>query len=492
MQNTTKTTADRGFRGLWQSHRRWFPGMAVGALALRLFFVLRFPTVTPDGIVYADLAKNWLLHGVYGMSGTGPSPSLIRMPGYPAFLAVLFAVFGADHYNAIRFAQVLIDLGTCLVTADLARRVVANSLPVASSQRVARWAFALTALCPFLANYTAVPLTETPAIFLAVLALDLAVAALQREPAAGASLRVWAACGLAIAAGIYLRPDGGAVLIAVGGYLLYRLGCKPERSRTLWAGVVLGVFALGPLAPWAIRNWREFHRFEPLAPTHSGEPGEYYAIGFDHWTHTWLVDYASVEDISFRMDGTEIDLATVPNRAFDNDAERNRTAQLFEVYNQDVTMTPQLDAQFEQLARKRIQRKPLRYYLELPCLRVVDLWFRPRTEMLPVDSHWWRFREDPEDFSWSLLLAGINLGFVALAVLGTLGWRKIHYAAMLGGFVVVRTVIVTVLTYPEPRYVLQCYPVVMVFAALALVVFRSGGPSANESSGQPAQESARK
>jgi hypothetical protein len=137
-------------------------------------------------------------------------------------------------------------------------------------------------------------------------------------------------------------------------------------------------------------------------------------------------------------------------------------------------MTPQLDAQFAQLARQRIQRKPLRYYLELPVLRILDLWFRPRTEMLPLDSHWWRFREDPGDFSWSLLLAAINLVLVALAALGALGWRKIRYAAMLSGFLVVRTVVVTMITYPEPRYVLQCYPVVIVFAALGLVIETGG------------------
>lgn len=459
-------TADRGFEGLLRSHRTWFLTVTVAALALRLFFVLRFPNVTPDGIIYADLAKNWMLHGVYGMSGTGASPTMIRMPGYPAFLIALFAVFGIDHYNAIRFAQALIDVGACFVVADLARRLVANSLPPESVQRGARWAFALTALCPFLANYTAVPLTETPAVFLAALALDLAVAALQREEAGSASLRLWAACGLAIAAGIYLRPDGGVVLIAIGGYQLYRLAWKPERRRTLWAGVMLGIFALAPLAPWTIRNWRDFHRFQPLAPTHAGEPGEYYAIGFDHWMHTWLADYASLDDIGFNMDGTEIEIATVPNRAFDDEAERSTTTQLFEIYNQDVTMTPQLDAQFEQLARQRIQRKPLRYYVELPVLRVLDLWFRPRTEELPIDSHWWRFREDPRDFAWSVFLAAINFVYVGLAVLGMVRWREIRYAGMLAGFVVIRTIIVTVITYPEPRYVLQCYPVVIVLAAV--------------------------
>ena len=81
--------------------------------------------------------------------------------------------------------------------------------------------------------------------------------------------------------------------------------------------------------------------------------------------------------------------------------------------------------------------------------------------------------------------------FVVLAGVGALGCRKIDYAGMLGGFAVVRTVIVTALTYPEPRYVLQCYPVVVVFAALGLV-YRSAGRLVTESVSQPAQESVRK
>jgi hypothetical protein len=44
----------------------------------------------------------------------------------------------------------------------------------------------------------------------------------------------------------------------------------------------------------------------------------------------------------------------------------------------------------------------------------------------------------------------------------------------LSGFLVVRTVVVTMITYPEPRYVLQCYPVVIVFAALGLVIETGG------------------
>ena len=51
--------------------------------------------------------------------------------------------------------------------ADLARRI--------ASERAAKVAFLLAALCPFLANYSAAVLTETLEIFFTALALDLAM-----------------------------------------------------------------------------------------------------------------------------------------------------------------------------------------------------------------------------------------------------------------------------------------------------------------------------
>jgi hypothetical protein len=469
MQNSTKTAADRGLRWWLRSHRRWFFWLTGAAFALRLLFVIRFPNLTPDGVIYGDIAKNWLLHGVYGLSETsGPVGTYIRMPGYPAFLAGLWAVFGVEHYNAARFAQVFIDVGTCFIIADLARRATAGAVRF-SSRQAAKWAFALAALCPFLANYTAVPLTETLAIFFAAMALDFAVAALAWQQSTGEiSTGNWAGCGLAIAAGIYLRPDGGIVLIAVGGFLLLRLAWNPQRRPALLAGVVLAICSLLPLAPWTARNWRGFHQFMPLAPTHANAPGEYYAFGFDRWMRTWLADYASLEDIGFKMDGEALDINTLPDRAFDNAGERSATQEVFDRYNQTVTMTPELDAQFEQLARQRIRRRPFRYYLALPVVRILDLWLRPRTEMLPLDTHWWKFRDDPHDFAWSVLLGAINGMYVGLALLGVAGvWREIRYAGMLAGFVVLRTAVMTALAYPEPRYVLECFPVVIVLAAAA-------------------------
>ena len=55
---------------LIREHRSLFLGTALAGLALRLFFFVYFPTVTDDSRIYADLASNWLQHGIYGQTQT--------------------------------------------------------------------------------------------------------------------------------------------------------------------------------------------------------------------------------------------------------------------------------------------------------------------------------------------------------------------------------------------------------------------------------------
>src|SRR5262249_43091456 len=71
-------------RELVRQHFRFFAAATLAGLALRLFFVFRFPAVVTDSLVYGDIAKNWLQHGVFGLSGINEiSPTYIRLPGYP-------------------------------------------------------------------------------------------------------------------------------------------------------------------------------------------------------------------------------------------------------------------------------------------------------------------------------------------------------------------------------------------------------------------------
>src|SRR5215469_10011270 len=151
-----------------RKHARFFLGTALLALAFRLWLVFRAPAVVDDSRLYADIAKNWLQHGVYGITNSGTiMPTLSRLPGYPAFLAAIFWLFGTDDFRAVLLVQVVFDLATCILIADIAGRIF--------SERAAKAAFLLAAVCPFLANYAAAALTETLEIFFTALALDLAI-----------------------------------------------------------------------------------------------------------------------------------------------------------------------------------------------------------------------------------------------------------------------------------------------------------------------------
>ncbi len=106
--------------------RKWWLialALAAGA-ALRLWFIHAYPEVDGDPLVYGDIAKNWMLHSIYGRTIAGHIvPTLIRLPGYPLFLVLCFRLFGLEHYNAVMYTQVAIDLATCLLIAALACRI---------------------------------------------------------------------------------------------------------------------------------------------------------------------------------------------------------------------------------------------------------------------------------------------------------------------------------------------------------------------------------
>lgn len=455
----------RRVRELLRHHLRFFIIAASAAVVLRLFFVFRFSRITTDSFIYGDIAKNWLQHGVYGISGpTGPIPTYIRLPGYPAFLAAIFAIVGVDHYRAALLTQVVIDLATCFVVADLARRSL--------SARAARVAFLLTALCPFLANYVATALTETLEIFFTALALDFAVTGLSQLRSG--RLRQWLGCGLAIAAAILLRPDGGILLASIGFFLLVLLfhpalvsssAGAVRRSHIAAAGLIMSVCALAPLIPWTVRNLSTMHRFQPLAPRYANEENEFVPVGFNRWVKTWIADYASVEEIYWAVPGDEVDPSKLPDRAFDSPAQRADTLQLLNDYNRELHVSPKLDQRFAALAAQRIHDSPLRYYLWLPVVRIADMWLRPRTELLPSDTRWWEFNDDP---LWSVVavsLGVINLFYVCAAIGGLFRWRWSAQLALLIGFVVLRSAFLGSLENPEPRYTLECYPVAIVLAS---------------------------
>ena len=445
-------------RALLRNHLRFFLLAALSGLALRLLFLFVFPAITADSFIYGDIAKNWLRHGIYGVSdGAAINPTYIRLPGYPAFLATVFSIFGMEHYRAVLVIQIFVDLATCFLIADIARRLL--------SDRAAKAAFLLAALCPFFANYAAAALTETLEIFFTVIALNLAIRGLSDGQTHG--LLRWAGCGLAIACATLLRPDGGILLAAVGGYLVAMtivsfVRKTPASSKYYFrAGLLVASVALAPLIPWTLRNLHTLHRFEPLAPRYANAPDEFVPLGFNRWVRTWMMDYTSVEELYWSVPGNTLDAGKLPSRAFDSAAQQDETEQLLDDYNEKLHVTPELDARFDKIASDRMHASPIRYYVWLPMARIADMWLRPRTEILPSDSRWWEFDDDPK---WSALAVGlgvINLFYVGIALVGIGKGSTFPLWGLLLAFVILRSAFLGSLENPETRYTLECYPVVI-------------------------------
>jgi len=432
-------------------------------LALRSYFVLEAPAMTNDTILYGDLAKNLIEHHVYGFTvpGAAPRPTLIRLPGYPLFLAVCFVVFGVGKYQAVLWVQLLIDLLTCSMMTGLARRLFGASAGLA--------AFWLAMLCPFTANYVGAALTETLSLF----CIAAAFYGMERWRSAGCGFGRWLwAVAAALACAVLLRPEQGLLAAAVIPAMLW-LAWRAGGLRGTLPVLAAAVCIVLPLVPWAIRNERVFHVFQPLAPRYANDPGEAVPLGFQRWYRTWAIEFASTENVYWNYDGSDINIADLPNRAFDTQDEYERTAALLAEYDKNDNPTPALDRGFAALAAERIARDPLRYYVALPAARLADMLLRPRTELMTTSLEWWKKTEDRSQRVFGAVYAGINLCYLVLGCAGlAMWWRggtdRVLLAAMLG-YVAVRCALLLTIDNSEPRYTLEFFPLLWVWGAVAFV-----------------------
>jgi hypothetical protein len=443
-------------------------------LGLRLFFVLKFPvTDSGDSPFYIDLAWNWLKNGIYGFSVNGRlTPVAMRVPGYPAFLATIFA-FAGKSPRAAMVAQAVVDVAGCLVIALIAARLA----PESSRRRVALGALWLAALCPFTANYSAAVLTEVLVTFLTGVAI---LVLLQTELGAGRErdrapffLNPWFLGGILVGFGTLVRPETPLLLLAAALVLATKWWRKQDWMKLLRAAILMGAGLSLPLLPWAARNWSTLHDVQFLAPRYSELPGEYTPRGFISWTNTWLWRVRDVYLVAWKLSAEEIPLESIPAPAFDSPEERERVRDLLEQYNETLTMGPELDEPFHEVASERTRRHPERTYVMIPLLRSVTLWFSPRIELLPFSGHLLplsdEWRDDRRDFLVTLTLIFVNAIYLLLALAGAWFARRQPGWALLIAFLVVRTAfVVYFVDTPEPRYVLECFPAVIALAAQTL------------------------
>lgn len=448
--------------------------LALG-LWLHLWMLANFSEVNGDSLIYGSIATNLLKYGSYAytINGTELHTTLIRLPGYPFFLALCFRIFGIANYGAIQYLQIAIGLATPILLADFIRRLT-------KSKAAALITLALAALCPFTAVYAAAPLSETPTLFLIALALWSMQRFVECSETILADRRGWLFALLftfAITAAAMLRPDGALLGISFAPALFINASktltlnfagaaLTHARRHLLRIALTCSLLALLPFAAWTIRNWRQFHVFEPLAPRYATDPGEAINPGWQRWTKTWALDFISTYQIYWKMPDEEIDINQLPNRAFDSPEQRDETLALIREYNLDHDLTDAIDARFAQLAAERIASHPMRYYLWLPLGRVADMWMRPRIENLPIDLDWWVYSHHNSETLISWALVALNAFYLILGIIG-LAFKPRYGAAFLAYFLL-RSALLATIEAPEARYTLECFPMLFALGGIAL------------------------
>lgn len=297
-----------------RGHGVQFPVLALLALALavRLALVAATPGYEPahDDAQYDRLACAILVTGSYPRSGTSPDrescgerpaedpgPSAFRPPGYPAFLAGVYAVTSplpVERWTAARVVQALLGTGLVALIGLIASRLW--------GRRAGLVALGVGAVYLPLALVGASLLPE-------VLFTTLVVGALAAVLAARGSARApaWiAGAGLLVGLATLTRPNAAVVLLPLAVAV-----ARADGRISLARPALLLAVAVATVAPWTIRNAIELEAFVPVS-THVGESlaGTYNeeARTRDDHPGAWLVPsrVAAFHDV-YRSGGDQVD-----------------------------------------------------------------------------------------------------------------------------------------------------------------------------------------
>ena len=191
-------------------------------------------------------------------------PEVIRTPGYPAFVAVFYRLFGIGNDTAVAAAQVLIFPLLCLLVYALTRRL--------AGERTALVAAAMTALFSPIAHFAGLILTEFWTTVVLTVAMYVCVRAVQ-EP----RLVRFALAGVLLSATTLVRPAFFLLpfLLAIGMPLLVRSQRAPA---ALGRWLVLAGFAGITMVPWFTYNYVHLGKFT-LSPAGG--------IGRGLWEGAW-------------------------------------------------------------------------------------------------------------------------------------------------------------------------------------------------------------
>jgi 4-amino-4-deoxy-L-arabinose transferase-like glycosyltransferase len=192
-----------------------------------------------------------LVNGDISTFLTGPDPPsdatiIMHPPGYPVFIAVVYALFGENE--SLRIVQMMLCSLAAVLAFFLARRLF--------DQRTGIIAGVLTAMSPQFAYHSAIILPDELSAVPVIGGVYFLVRAWQSK-----SLWMMAICGLSLGLSCWLRANGLLlpVFLAAGAMLVFPRGWGVKPVSVMAAAFILMI------APITLRNYAVFHTFVPLS-----------------------------------------------------------------------------------------------------------------------------------------------------------------------------------------------------------------------------------
>lgn len=400
----------------------------LGGALIRLALWGWFAGLSPhiwDEKDYNAIANTLVEHGEFGLRPGDPTS--IRPPLYPALVALVYQVCGANNFQAVRLLQAVLSLVNVVVLYRLGLEV--------ASRRVALWAAGLYCFYPSLLGFNNLILTEV--LFTLLLSASCyAVVGYYKRGAIPALAVAGFLLGLAALTRsvVWVSPPllAGLVVLTGDG----KLG-----RRFLAAGALVLTFAV-TVAPWAVRNSLLQQTFVVIDTM----GGRNFMMG--NYPDTPL--YRSWDAISL-------------------EGERSWLHHLSQSHPLNAETT---QGQIDKLA----MREGLKFVRENPGLtlkrdliKFFDFWGLERELVAGADQGYFGQVPRPATLALAVVICGSYVVVLFLAVFGMfmtpLPDRRIHWFLIL---VIVFVCGMHTLVFGHSRYHLPLMPLLMVYSASAL------------------------
>lgn len=341
------------------------PNLVIGFIIVlaglaRLSFIILAQTTGGDWPKYERFAEN-ILNGC-GMSQSLPDTGECipdsggYFPGYPAFIALLWTLFGKS-VHIVLFAQLV----CCLVALYW---FLVSLFRLTNNLKVVACAGLLLALSPLQMAWSRYALTESLALTTSIWFLAEILNSMAQK-----KLKVFHLAA-ALTAAVYIRPD--SIFLALPAFLVsfYIYDCKKSVYKILMFVVLTSI----PISGWMIRNMLVGHA--PLSMRSTSAPE---SPGYLSWLNTWVINEYERAEAVFPIGQSKYSEIKFHPSKLVSDRELSKAQLLAKelAFYDGKPFPSHIDSQFQMIADEKRSEMNFQTYTRIYFLRAVNLLLNP-------------------------------------------------------------------------------------------------------------------